>query len=78
MQYMRNTWLPPNDTFHGLWNHSNNEGTGKIIFAETSYTRIRHTFGARTPNLREMVKYCREELTMAKATEEHENKITFV
>ncbi|RCN38457.1 hypothetical protein ANCCAN_15630 [Ancylostoma caninum] len=49
MQYMRNTWLPPNGTFHGLWNHSTNEGT------------------PRTPNLREMVEYCREELTMAKA-----------
>lgn len=45
MEYMRNTWLPLSGSFHGLWNHSNNEGTRTMNFAEGSHTRIRHAFG---------------------------------
>ncbi|EYC38914.1 hypothetical protein Y032_0687g1534 [Ancylostoma ceylanicum] len=67
MAYMNRTWLPPNGHFRGLWNHSQNYGARTTNYVEGTHTRISHAFGARTPTLREMIRYCKTELTMAKS-----------
>ncbi|RCN34592.1 hypothetical protein ANCCAN_19567 [Ancylostoma caninum] len=67
MAYMSRTWLPPNGQFTGLRNHPRNHGARTTNFVEGSHTRIRRAFGARTPTLREMIRYCKTEITIAKS-----------
>ncbi|RCN46052.1 hypothetical protein ANCCAN_07918 [Ancylostoma caninum] len=67
MAYMSRTWSPPNGQFTGLRNHSRNHGARTTNYVEGSHTRIHHAFGARTPTLREMIRHCKTEITMAKS-----------